>query len=291
MIIVMKRISVSLILLPCGLFSTHTFAGTQMEAEKAAYSNCKLIRDSRYSGGKALELTESQARISFSYVSPQKGKCTIYVGYDGLYGEKKVNLSVNGNTSTFSVNGRSEAAVGTFLMAQGENTILITPNWTWFRIDYIRIEEATESVSFDLSTTPVDDLATASAREMYTFLRENFGKKTISGMMTGDMASANGNITQHADIKAVFQASGKHPALIGFDLMNATGLKENDAWYQGYTAAAILLAKDTYRRGGVPAFTWHWRDPSRRSEDFYTEKWDHLQIPVLDLQKPQKHHS
>ncbi len=88
--------------------------------------------------------------------------------------------------------------------------------------------------------------------------------------MTGDMASANGNVTLQADVAAVYQASGRHPALVGFDFMNATGRDQADNWNRQYTRAAINLAKDTWRRGGIPAFTWHWRDPSRKTADFYT---------------------
>lgn len=105
---------------------------------------------------------------------------------------------------------------------------------------------------------------------MYTFLYDNFGKKTVSGIMTGDMGGANGDVRQHADVKAVYQVSGRYPALVGFDFMNATGINENDSWFKSYTRSSVNLAKDTYRRGGLPAFTWHWRDPSRKTGEFYT---------------------
>jgi hypothetical protein len=66
--------------------------------------------------------------------------------------------------------------------------------------------------------------------------------------------------------------SGKYPALVGFDFMNATGKSAGDSWMKDYTRASIELAKDTYRRGGFPAFTWHWRDPSRGTNEFYTDQ-------------------
>lgn len=245
---------------------------TKLEAEDADYTQCKVIEDNSYSGGKALEMTEQNAKITFAYQAVEKGKYTVYVGYDGCYGNKVVNLSVNSSSGTFQTEGKGETAAGTFLMNQGNNTIIITPNWTWFRIDYIRIEAGNSSLAFSISPSPVDPLATDAARQMYTFLYDNFGRKTISGIMTGDMASANGNITQHDDVKAVYQASGKYPALVGFDFMNSTGLHENESWYKEYDSNVMELAKDTYRRGGLPAFTWHWRDPSRSTGDFYTEK-------------------
>ncbi len=242
----------------------------KLEAESAKYSNCQLITDRKYSGSKALEITEDNARITFSFTSDVRDKYVIRVGYDGLYGQKQVNLSVNGNNSTFTVNGRSESVVGTYILKSGSNSIVLTPNWTWFRIDYITLERDESELAFNISPTPVDKESTASARSMYTFLYENFGKKTLSGIMTGDLTGSYGSIARQSDVKAVYQVCGKYPALIGFDMMNATGKNENDSWNKEYTRECINLCKDAYRRGGIPAFTWHWRDPSRSTDAFYT---------------------
>lgn len=254
--------------------NAHAQSGTRLEAEDAAYTDCELIEESKYSGGKALELTANSARITFTYQAPEKGKYTLYVGYDALYGAKMVNVAVNGGAGSFQTGDKvmEEAETGTFIMDKGDNTIVITPGWTWFRIDYIRIASASSTIAFDISAAPVDAQASEPARKIYAFLYKNFGKKTISGMMTGDMTTANGDVTQHADVQAVYKVSGKYPALVGFDFMNATGLHAAESWYSDYTTSSVQLAKDTYRRGGIPAFTWHWRDPSHGAKDaFYTE--------------------
>lgn len=269
----MKRTTLSLIFLFFATIGILAQTSTKLEAENANYVKCKLIQDSKYSGGKALEITEENAKITFTYNQSEKGKYIVYVGYDGLHGDKVVNLAVNGSNGTFTTKGRAETAVGTFFMNKGNNTIIITPGWTWFRIDYIRIEKDNSiSLPFNISPAPVDPQATANAKKVYSFLYNNFGKKTISGMMTGDMSSANGNVTQHDDIKAVYEASGKYPALVGFDFMNTTGAYENADWTKSYTNNVIELAKDTYKRGGVPTFTWHWRDPSRSTGEFYSDQ-------------------
>ncbi|MBQ2130287.1 MAG: hypothetical protein II431_02995, partial [Prevotella sp.] len=244
--------------------------GTKLEAEAANYANCKVITDGKYSGGKALELTDQNAQITFVVNTSAKGKYSVKVGYDGLYGDKEVFVTVNGNKGTFVTKGRGEAIVGTYFMSEGTNTIVITPSWTWFRIDYILVERNESTLDFNIQSTPVDPMATEGAKKLYSFLYANFGKKTISGMMTGDMTSANGNITQHDDVKAVYQASGKYPALVGFDFMNAT--KTGDGWSVDYTKASVRLAKDLWKRGGIPNFTWHWRDPSRKTWEFYSDK-------------------
>ena len=249
--------------------------GAKLEAEDAAYENCELVEGTQYSGGKALAMKESNGKITFKYNATDGGKFTVYVGYDGQWGDKVVNLSVNGNTATFqtATKGVDEAEVGTFIMNAGENKIEITPSWTWYLIDYIRVASgSSSSVEFNVAAAPVDAKATEAAKKVYTFLYDNFGKKTISGMMTGDMTTANGDVTQHEDVQAVYKASGKYPALVGFDFLFATGRTEDEDWCKDYTNKGIELAKDLYRRGGLPAFTWHWHDPSRVTDDFYSDK-------------------
>ena len=252
----------------------------RLEAEAANHSNCTVVADSKYSGGKALELTENNARINFAYNATERGKYDIYVGHDALYGDKIVNVTINGTNGTFTAKGRSETKVGTYFMQEGNNTITVIPSWTWFRIDYIRIEPSENTLKFDISPCPVDPDATEAARLMYDFLYTNFGKKTISGIMTGDMSGVTGSdVRQHPDMKAVYNASGKYPALVGFDFMNTTGRSEDTQWNKEYTDAVMRLARDTYRRGGLPNFTWHWRDPSRKTEEFYT---DQSQMKITD---------
>ena len=112
--------------------------GAKIEAEDAAYENCELVEGTQYSGGKALAMKESNGKITFKYNASEGGKFTVYVGYDGQWGDKVVNLSVNGNSATFqtATKGVDETEVGTFIMNAGENKIEITPSWTWYLIDY-----------------------------------------------------------------------------------------------------------------------------------------------------------
>lgn len=273
----MKKALFLLSLLVSGSLSSYAQEATKIEAEAAKYADCKLIEDSKYSGGKALELTDESAKITFTYNAAESGKFTLYVCYDALYGAKVVNVTVNGATTNLQTGDKvlEEAEAGTFIMKKGENTIEITPNWTWFRIDYISIASGSSAaVEFNISDKPVDAKASDAAKKVYTFLRDNFGKKTVSGIMTGDMTTANGDVTKHEDVQAVYKASGKYPALVGFDFMNATGKEEETSWYKDYTNASIELAKDLYKRGGIPAFTWHWRDPSRTTNAFYANNQD-----------------
>ena len=105
----MRKTTLLLMLSVCGFISAAAETATKMEAESATYENCKLIEDGKYSEGKALELTESNAKITFTYAAAESGKYTITVGYDGLYGDKVVNLTVNGNAATFHTPEKDQA--------------------------------------------------------------------------------------------------------------------------------------------------------------------------------------
>ena len=63
----MKRLLFIAFLSVCGYVSIDAQTGTKLEAEDASNENCKLIEDEKYSGGKSLELTENNAKITFNY--------------------------------------------------------------------------------------------------------------------------------------------------------------------------------------------------------------------------------
>lgn len=260
-------------------FTANVYAdGVKTEAETGKYVKCDIVSDSKFSGKKAVRMTDGEARLTLSVGVETKGKYAVYIAGEGIGGEKVVNCAVNGANFQMRMNLYKEYEVGTFIFRSGANEVVITPNWTWFNIDYVRIERKESTVAFDVAASPVDRDATPAARELYSFLYDNFGKKTISGMMLGDMSSYNGNVLQHADIKAVYNVSGGYPALVGIDFMNATGKSESNSWNRDYTRASVNLAKDTYKRGGIPAFTWHWRDPSRKTDAFYSDQATTMKI-------------
>ena len=70
----MKKLLLFACLSVCGFISTNAQTATKLEAESATYENCKLIEDEKYSGGQALELTESNAKITFTYTAAAGGR-------------------------------------------------------------------------------------------------------------------------------------------------------------------------------------------------------------------------
>ena len=92
--------------------SLQAWADTKLEAENADYINCTLVSDSKYSGGEALKLTETTAKITFDVTIDKKGKYALFAAGDGIGGSKIVNCSVNGSTGQFSLDTYAEGEMG-----------------------------------------------------------------------------------------------------------------------------------------------------------------------------------
>jgi mannan endo-1,4-beta-mannosidase len=107
----------------------------------------------------------------------------------------------------------------------------------------------------------------AQAVELYDFLRSSFGKKTNSRMMTLQGSVSN----EFRETDWVHDQTGKYPALVGLDFMHQVG-KGTD-WYANDNTLKNMVVNDAeayYKRGGIPALCWHWRDPSKQTDAFYS---------------------
>lgn len=248
-----------------------------IEAENGTITGCTMMTDAQYSGGKAVRMTDGSDKLVLTVDIATAGKYDVVVTTAGIGGTKTVNCAVNGNATTFNATTTlADVSVGTFKLSAGTNTITITPSWTWYDIDCVKLTADASSVTFSLSSAPVTSGVTTAAQKLYTFLKDNFGKNTVSGIMTGDMSgsSVGSSITSHVDVQSVYNVSGKYPALVGFDFMNATGsdVDNGNTWYTEYTQKAVSLAQDLWNKGGIPAFSWHWRDPGRSTDSFYASE-------------------
>lgn len=111
---------------------------------------------------------------------------------------------------------------------------------------------------FKINDALITPNPTKEAAALYKFLKENYGKKIISGVMTlGSFDETNWLKT----------TTGKEPAIIGLDFMHCN---RNYNWYDNETP--IKDAKAYWDRNGIPVLLWHWRDPLRTTEEFYSGK-------------------
>lgn len=114
--------------------------------------------------------------------------------------------------------------------------------------------------------------ASPEAEAVYAFLHEQYGKKMLSGVMT---------LNSFDEVVRVKAISGKEPAVVGMDFMHHN--RGYTAWFK--EEQIVLDAQAHWRKNGLPALMWHWRDPSRKTEAFYTKDTD------FDLSKIQNPNS
>lgn len=253
------------------VLASATFA-TKYEAESATLTGGSgIVNSASVSGTGYVDMKEGN--IAFENVTAESaGKYQLTIHYKA--GEFKSNyIKVNGSTAATvdfnATTGWGDVSTVVTLKA-GANNIAIEKFWGWISVDYIDVSPY-QSVAFNLSAKPVTPNATEGAVKLYCFLVENFGKKTISGIMTGDMSNytKGADFKTHDDVKDIYTRSGKFPALVGLDFLFATGPKASESWYTEYTEKGISLAKDLWNKGGIPAFSWHWKDPLDEKDAFY----------------------
>lgn len=254
--------------------------GARYEAESATVSEgAKIVNSAGVSGTGYADMQEGN--ISFEGITADAaGKYTLTIHYkatDNKVNYLKVNGASAGNIDFAKTDAWTDVVTAVTLKA-GNNTIALEKFWGWISVDYIEIS-AYEAVPFNISAKPVTPEATESAVKLYSFLRENFGKKTISGMMTGDMNNftLGADFKTHDDVKYTYTRTGKYPAIVGLDFLFATGPNASTSWNEEYTNKAISIAKGLWKAGGIPAFTWHWKDPLDKDDAFYIQGADNGQ--------------
>lgn len=166
-------------------------------------------------------------------------------------------------------------------MKAGKNTVTVGNGA--IGVDYISVGRHPDP-EFNISALPVTPGATESAMKVKTFLRDNFMKKTISGMMISDQnfnydygnmkLIPPGGCTPadsckysdeevvwkgQTDIAEFYKRSGHYPAIGGFDMLFAAGGHHEEGWFRGYTENNLVMTEDLWKMGGIPTYTWHWK--------------------------------
>ena len=259
---------------------------TKYEAEdQAGVDAAAILSGAEFSGGK--------------YVKPGSDAMTFTVSVDetAMYDiETKVLIKqYDWTTSKILVNG---VEVGSMLttprncdsayvvtasakMKAGKNTVTVGNGA--IGVDYISVNKHPDP-EFKISALPVTPGATESAMKVKTFLRDNFMKKTISGMMISDQnfnydygnmkIIPPGGCTPadsckftdeqvswkgQTDIAEFYKRSGHYPAIGGFDMLFAAGGHHEEGWFRGYTENNLVMTEDLWKMGGIPTYTWHWK--------------------------------
>jgi mannan endo-1,4-beta-mannosidase len=111
---------------------------------------------------------------------------------------------------------------------------------------------------FSINAGLVTPNPSAAAIKLYQFLKDNYGRKILSGVMT---------LNSFDETDWLKQNTGKEPAIIGLDFMHCN---RGYGWYDNQTP--VRDAKAYWAKNGIPVLVWHWRDPLRTTEEFYSNK-------------------
>ncbi|TCO10804.1 mannan endo-1,4-beta-mannosidase [Natronoflexus pectinivorans] len=127
------------------------------------------------------------------------------------------------------------------------------------------------SFSFTTVAAPQDQVTaelvvnnpSSQAINLFNFLIDNYGEKSISGAM----ANVSWNINE---AEWVYQHTGKYPAMNGFDIIHLWASPAN--WID-YTDVSVV--EDWWNNNGIVHFTWHWNVPVEQGGTnyaFYTNE-------------------
>ncbi len=105
------------------------------------------------------------------------------------------------------------------------------------------------SFSHALAIEPVDKELIPEAREVLNYLESVYGKKTI--------AALNGP----NNVEGIRQASGKEPAIVGFDLSGWNSPPWGKS-YNGVVQKSVDAAKAWWQKGGIVTMHLHWIHPA-----------------------------
>ncbi|WP_224994380.1 glycosyl hydrolase [Cesiribacter sp. SM1] len=246
----------------------------KLEAENATLSGgAARVACSTCSGGFAVE--QKEGNLAFSASIAQEGFYNIILNAAAPGGEKTNIITVNGVSADFYLAKNNQyqnhKIVNTLKLPAGQHTIEIKKSWGWINIDYIELEKVAASDRFNLNQTLVTPNPTPEATALYNFLLDNYGDKIISGVMT---------LSSMDEVNWLKQNTGKEPALVGLDFMHS-GRAYN--WYND--KEPIQDAKACYDRNGIPALMWHWRDPLRTTEEFYTQSSSKPEGTTFDISR------
>lgn len=115
---------------------------------------------------------------------------------------------------------------------------------------------------FQVKPELIDPQATKEAGRLMAYLCEIYGRYMLTGQQVG--------VGQHHEPEVIREATGKYPAVLGFDMMDySPGRTE-----RGAESCDVDLAIDWWRRGGIVTFCWHWGAPKDLIDEGPDRGWE-----------------
>lgn len=240
------------------------------------------------SGGK---FVNTSGEMTFDVTVSETGlyDLILHMWINDMYVSNNSSIVVDGNTiGTYASNtgttvNKEFTLTASVKLTTGSPHSVVLKAASSAGVDYLSVERHPDPV-FNISSTPVTPGATEAAYKVLDFLKDNFGTKTISGMMISDQvfnydygnmkllkagectpadsckySDAEVAWTGQTDIAEFYNRSGHYPAIGGFDMLFAAGGRHEEGWFKGYTENNLVMTEELWNKGGIPTFTWHWK--------------------------------
>ena len=234
------------------------------QAEDAELTGAVAVMNAEFPGyaGESYvgNFTAPADTVVFSAEIPADGVYTLaFNSCVGYADTDKINpVTVDGEAvgSITTVKGLefTESVLEGIYLTAGTHKIAAGTEWGWYFVDQLRIT-AGEPISDDVYTvseTLCDPDAFDNTKRLYKFLRDCYGRYTLTGQFC-DKGKFGTEMT------LIHDETGEYPAILGLDMIDYTPSRVK---FGGGTGKSVDYAKDFYlNSGGIVTMCWHWNAP------------------------------
>ena len=269
--------------------------GVVYEAEDATLNGGIAVSlDAFASGGKVVGKFEGDNdTVDFAIIVPEDGVYDLTFVCKGIGGGKTNRVQVDGQSQgEFTCAGTAfeNCDVRGVLLSAGEHTVTVSKSWGWIWLDSLTVTPSQPIADevYAVEPTLVDPGATGEAKALYAYLCDSYGKVTLAGQHS-DYGTAG------PECKAIYEVTGKYPAIIGFDMMDYSPART----LLGARGTSVEQALKFHGEGGIVTYCWHWNAPTATLKEgtdngdprwwggFYTRNTDFDIAAVMDGNDPE----
>ncbi len=188
--------------------------------------------------------------LSFCIASDSEAECTVYLN------DTEISRFDTTSDGAFTI----ITLYGVFLV-KGESEIRLSTDGN-ISLDYLKISNNTtlSEISYETDGELSNVNAAESAKELMSFLTENYGEYIITGQYVSDETNK--------ELDFVYRTTGKYPVIRFSALENF-----NDSFDESFKT--IDAAAEWHRKGGIVGLMWHWESPGSQPS-VYAEETDFL---------------
>lgn len=233
------------------------------EAENAAMTgNIKSCDDADASGGKSAGIFDNDAdSLTFEIEVTDEGSYDLIITSKGMGGSKSNNIFVDGSQAgSFESEGDvyTDSILRGVLLTAGTHEISITKSWGWTYVDCLKVvssDPIPDSV-YNVNDMLINSKASSETKSLFSYLCKIYGNWILSGQFTDNGINSD-------EFRAIYDATGKYPAVLGLDLMNYCPSRQE----KGAECYAVERAIEFHDKGGIITMSWHWNSPDEYLKD------------------------